>query len=339
MKNKLFIISNESIYHSQNAFFCDNLDMKSTPEGLKKSFDINIIARNSKENRTHKIDIENIKICKNIFSFLFSVFKSLRNNNSKYLLISISPFTFMACILLVILRKKPTVFLRSDGYEEYRSILGFFGPIIYHFMFYVVSKISRLIGCGKKVLKGQTGHVVYPSQLSENWFLKQKEIDLKSIKLLYVGRIRVEKGIFFFLDMMKKIKQDITLTVVGKEKSFKSHNYPENIKFYDVESSEEKLINYYDDNNIFVLPSYTEGYPMVVLESLARLRPVIIFSEIEHIIGDRKGIFVSKRNLESFLDKTNYIKNNYKTIQEDMKKNNLPLKKDFLIELKNSILN
>ena len=78
---------------------------------------------------------------------------------------------------------------------------------------------------------------------------------------------------------------------------------------------------------------------MVVLESLARLRPVIIFSEIEHIIGDRKGIFVSKRNLESFLDKTNYIKNNYKTIQEDMKKNNLPLKKDFLIELKNSILN
>ena len=32
---------------------------------------------------------------------------------------------------------------------------------------------------------------------------------------------------------------------------------------------------------------------MVILESLSRFRPVIIFKEIEHIIEDRKGIFVS----------------------------------------------
>ena len=44
---KLFIISNESIFNYQGKFFCDNIDMKSTPEGLSNKFEVNIIARKS----------------------------------------------------------------------------------------------------------------------------------------------------------------------------------------------------------------------------------------------------------------------------------------------------
>jgi len=339
MQKKLFIISNESIFYSQNSFFCDNLDMKSTPEGLEKSFDINIIARRSKKERAHKINIKNINIYNNILSFLFSIFRSLKVNNCKYLLISITPFTFFACIMLALFRKKPIVFLRSDGYEEYRSILGFLGPSIYHFMFFMVSKLSSLIGCGEKVLRRKKGQVVFPSQLTEKWFLNNKNANLSNIKLLYVGRIRIEKGIFSLFEIMKKVKQDITLSVVGMEKSSDKKNEQKNINIYEIETLEEKLINYYDEHNIFVLPSYTEGYPMVILESLARHRPVIIFDEIKHVIGDKKGIFVSKRNTESFLEKINYIKNNYNKIQKDIKNNDLPLKKDFLKKLENSIFN
>ena len=339
MQKKLFIISNESIFYSQNSFFCDNLDMKSTPEGLEKSFDINIIARRSKKERAHKINIKNINIYNNIFSFLFSIFRSLKVNNCKYLLISITPFTFFACIMLALFRKKPIVFLRSDGYEEYRSILGFLGPSIYHFMFFMVSKLSSLIGCGEKVLRRKKGQVVFPSQLTEKWFLNNKNANLSNIKLLYVGRIRIEKGIFSLFEIMKKVKQDITLSVVGMEKSSDKKNEQKNINIYEIETLEEKLINYYDEHNIFVLPSYTEGYPMVILESLARQRPVIIFDEIKHVIGDKKGIFVSKRNTESFIEKINYIKNNYNKIQKDIKNNDLPLKQDFLKKLENSIFN
>ena len=162
--------------------------------------------------------------------------------------------------------------------------------------------------------------MVSPSQLTEKWFLNNKTADLNNIKLLYIGRIRVEKGIFFLLDMMKKIKQDIVLSVVGMEKFSDKKNEQKNINIYEIETSQEKLINYYDEHNIFVLPSYTEGYPMVLLESLARLRPVIIFEEIKHVIGNKKGIFVSNRSPEGFLEKIQYIKDNYKTIQEEMKK-------------------
>ena len=339
MQKKLFIISNESIFFSKNSFFCDNLDMKSTPEGLKEKFEINIIARNSNKNRSHEIKIKKIHLHKNIFSFLFTILKSFGNENSRYLIISISLYTFFACIILAIFRKKPMLYLRSNGYEEYRSILGFLGPIIYHLMFSITSKISRLISCSERILRGKKGDIVSPSQLTSNWFLNATKAELVKIRLLYVGRLRVEKGIFSLLDILKKINEEISLSIVGIEKFDNKKITQENVNIHEIETKEEKLIKFYDDHNIFVLPSYTEGFPMVLSESLARLRPVIIFKEIEHVIGDKKGIFVANRNPESFLQQINYIKNNYQKIQEDMKKNDLPSKKNFLREFERSILN
>ena len=69
---------------------------------------------------------------------------------------------------------------------------------------------------------------------------------------------------------------------------------------------------------------------MVVLEALARRRPVIIFEDIKHIVGNKKGIFVSKRNFINFFGTLNSIKKNYKKIQKDMKKNKLPTNKEFI---------
>ena len=77
-----------------------------------------------------------------------------------------------------------------------------------------------------------------------------------------------------------------------------------------IETSEEKLIELYDTHNIFILPSFTEGHPMALLESLARCRPVIIFEEISHVVLSKKGIFIAKRNSESLLEKIEYIQSN-----------------------------
>ena len=51
MKKKLFIFSNESISIEENKYYCDNLDLKSTPEGLNKKFEVNLIRQeiNKKE--------------------------------------------------------------------------------------------------------------------------------------------------------------------------------------------------------------------------------------------------------------------------------------------------
>ena len=329
MKKKLFIFSNESIFEDENKFYCDNLDLKSTPEGLNKKFEVNLLGRKSYKRRSHEIKLKKVKVFNNIFSYLSEVINASKNHDSKFLIISISPYTFMISLLIKILGKKPIVYLRSDGYGEYKAILGKIGPLIYHFMFSITGAISNLISCRDYILEGRKGKTINPSQLDSVWLRQPKNAEIKNFKLLYVGRIRVEKGVYSLSELIMN-KRDISLTIVGAEKGTTNRINQSNIKILPTQNNKTKLIKYYDDHNIFVLPSFTEGHPMVLLEALARRRPVVVFDEIKHVIGDKKGIFVSKRNFLSFLGTLNNIKKNYKKIQKDMKKNKLPTNKEFI---------
>ena len=329
MKKKLFIFSNESILPHEGKFFCDNIDLKTTPEGLNKKFEINLFGRKTKKNRSHEIKIKRTKIFTNIFSYVSSVIKSTKQEDAKYLIISISPYTFIVSIFLRMFGKKPIVYLRSDGFGEYKSILGKIGPVIYYLMFSITCSISNLISCRDYILRGKKGKIISPSQLDSTWLRQPKNTEVRNFKLLYVGRFKVEKGIFSLIDLIKN-KKDISLTIVGAEKEVSYNLNQSNVKIFQQQSNKLKLIKYYDDNNIFILPSFTEGHPMVLLEALARRRPVIIFEDIQHVIGDKNGIFVSKRNFVNLLGTLNHIKKNYKKIQNEMRKNKLPTNKEFI---------
>ena len=336
MKKKLFIFTNESIFLQDEKFFCDNIDLKSSPEGLNKKFEVNLLGRKSFKKRAHEIKLKKLKIFSNIFSYLSEVIRSTKIDNTKFLVISISPYTFIICLILRLYGKTPIVYLRSDGYGEYKAILGNIGKLAYHIMFNVTSLVSNLISCRNYILKGKKGKVVYPSQLDSVWLRKPKNQEVKNFKLLYVGRIRVEKGIFSLASLIKN-KRDISLTIVGAEKNTSYRINQSNINIQLTQSNKARLIKYYDDHDIFVLPSFTEGHPMVLLEALARRRPVIIFEEIEHVIGDKKGIFVARRNFLNFFGTLNHIKKNYKKIQKDMMKNKLPTNKEFIEEFVKAI--
>ena len=337
MKKKLFIFSNESIYTSNDKFYCDNLDLKTTPEGLNKKFDVNLFGRKSFQKKAHEIKINKIRVFSNIFTYLLELKKVLKNKEAKFLIISISPYTFLISLFIKILGQKPIVYLRSDGYEEYKAILGKIGPTIYHLMFSITGAISNLISCRNHILRGKKGKIISPSQLDSVWLRQPKNLDIKNFKLLYVGRIRVEKGIFSLAELIKN-KRDISLTIIGAEKGRLSGINQSNIKILPRIINKTKFIKCYDDHNVFILPSFTEGHPMVLLEALARRRPVVIFEEIRHVIGEKQGIYVSKRNFVSLLGTLNEIKKNQRKIQKDMKKNKLPLYKDYIEKFSQGIL-
>ena len=93
------------------------------------------------------------------------------------------------------------------------------------------------------------------------------------------------------------------------------------------------MIKIYDAHNIVILPSFTEAHPKVVDESLSRLRPVIIFEEINHIVKEKYGLFVSKRDATSLSNTIKYIISEYSNIQEKIKTNQLPTKQRFISQL------
>tara|TARA_B100001123_G_C15249157_1_gene1002128 strand:+ start:124 stop:1149 length:1026 start_codon:yes stop_codon:yes gene_type:complete len=329
---KLFIISNEKVYSDKNQFYCDNIDMKSIPENLNKNFDSTLILRKTKFERSHQINISKIKLSSNFFSFLFNVYKSLKENNANYLIVSITPYTFFAYLLLFVFRKKIYVYLRSNGYEEYKKILGLIGPLIYHIMYLVVTFDCKLITCQKRLSKKKSD-LVFPSELDHAWLDNTKLPNLDNPKLLYVGRIKIEKGIFSLINIFKKTSENYVLSIVGVGKKEDINLDSKNIKYLGSGYKPEELIKIYDDHNILILPSYTEAHPKVVDESLARLRPVIIFEDISHIIQNRNGIFIAKRNVESLSSKIEFIMTNYSSIQESMKKNKLPTKNEFFSQI------
>ena len=168
------------------------------------------------------------------------------------------------------------------------------------------------------------------------WLKDYKKHPTDKPRLLYIGRLKVEKGIFSFLKIFNELDIDIHLSIVGKtlnkylndkKISYIGHGYPP-----------IELIKLYDSNNIFILPSFTEAHPKVVDESLARLRPVIIFEEIQHIIKDKMGIFLLKTHAKSLLKTINFIMDNYESIQKSIKENILPTKEKFISEMTNILL-
>ena len=342
--DNLVVLNNEKVSKENNEFYSRNYNFKILPEGLNKYFKVEYIVRKSNTKEHHKLNLQNVKIASNIIQFIYFVISTFKNKNTKYYIITISPYTFVAFLFLFLFRKKVFVYLISSGYEEWKFILGSWSVWIYHIMFTIVTSNSTVIALHDRLYKKKNGHVIASSALDKNWLENFKEVKLDKVRFLNVSRVNPEKGIYEFLEMFKEIKIDAEISIIGKTKSstlqkkFQSIiEDNKNIKFPGYISDRQLLIDTYDKHNILILPSYTEGQPYVVDESLARRRPVLIFEDIKHIIKERKGIFVSKRNIESLTETTKYIMQNYYEIQKDIEKNKFPLEKDMFKQISNVI--
>lgn len=333
--NQLFIIGNEKISFYNKKFYSANVDFKTIVEGLNKYFKVILIARFSSKREIFKINYNKILLTNNIISYILNAILSLKNlRTNKYLIISITPYTFSAFVFLQFFSNEIYLYLRSDGHKEYEKILGKKWVFLYSFMYYFFLKNAKIISCEKKLVVNKNFFLVNPSEIDSRWFKKRKKITFNNIvKIIYVGRIRIEKGILSFVDLFSKIDERFQLTIVGDRYS-KRFNI-KNIKYLNFFSSIKALISQYDKSHILILPSYTESHPKVIYEALARLRPVIIFEDIKHVVKKTKGIFVCKRNVKNFIDKVNFIMTNYNKIQKKISLNTLPKKNIFISQLYN----
>ena len=341
----LVVLNNEKVSKQNGKFFSRNYNFKILPEGLNRYFNVEYIVRKSNISESHELNLDKVKIASNIIQFVYFVLSTFKNKNTKYYIICITPYTFIASLFLFIFRKKVYVYLISSGHEEWANLLGNWSVWIYNIMFTIVTSNSTVIALHDRLYnKKKDFHVINSSSLDEKWFANFKEAKIDKPRFLYVARINPVKGINEFLEMYKNLELDSELSIIGKTNNLTHQNdfrtlmkNTNNIKFPGYISNRQHLIDTYDNHNILILPSYTEGQPYVVDESLIRRRPVLIFEDIAHIIKDRKGIFVSKRDPKSFIETTKFIMTNYMKIQKDIEKNNFPLEKDMFKQISDII--
>jgi len=128
-----------------------------------------------------------------------------------------------------------------------------------------------------------------------------KEISVP-IKFLYVGNFSENKGVFFLISAVEKLRKKYCteLNIVGfgedEEKIYKISKEKKFIKLHGFIPHGERLTEIYRECDIFVLPSlYYEGFPRVILEAWAN-GLFVIASEV----GGIKGIGKDGVNLLFF---------------------------------------
>lgn len=334
MNKNFLIISNDKLFINHDKISSDYNDTINIIEGLAEKNHLSFYCRATYSPRNY---ISKKKKYKKFFKFKF--FDLNRTDNHKIFMISITPFNFFTLLFLKILNNKTMgyVYLRSDGHKEYYYKYGIIGRAIYNFMFKVVTSTLKIISVSKNLTGLKKNYfLVIPSEIDKKWFVNRVKPNLHKPKLLYLGRYKKEKGVFSLINIVNSLSTDLGLNIVGIKQKIISTN--KKIKFFKELSSIRSIISCYDECNIFVLPSYTEGSPKVILESLSRHRPVIVFEDIKHVKKNFKGVFICKRNTKDFLKKINFILNNYSQINKKIKKEKIFTKKDFQKQLSKIIL-
>ena len=151
--DNLVVLNNEKVSKENDEFFSRNYNFKILPEGLNRYFNVEYIVRKSNTQEHHKLNLNKIKVASNIIQFVYFVLSTFKQKNTKYYIITISPYTFISFLFLFVFRKKVFVYLISSGHEEWRFILGRWSVWIYHIMYLIVTSNATVIALHDRLYK------------------------------------------------------------------------------------------------------------------------------------------------------------------------------------------
>jgi glycosyltransferase involved in cell wall biosynthesis len=210
----LYIITNDKFYNEK---YLNHNDLGSIINSFKEYFNINIIARVSK----HKLKflILNRKIKFHNF-FLIKTINNIKlaGKNTKFLFVSLTPFNLIVFLFLKFFLNKKNLYLylRSNGFSEYKIILGSLGKFFYYLMLkIVVNHVKLIVSSADLQIKKKKFNLVQPSELDSEWLNNRYKKDPDSkIKLLYLGRYKKEKGIIDFIKLINLAKFNFEPSVI-----------------------------------------------------------------------------------------------------------------------------
>jgi glycosyltransferase involved in cell wall biosynthesis len=119
----------------------------------------------------------------------------------------------------------------------------------------------------------------------------------------YAGRLSEEKGIYRLFQLAEKLP-NVKFYLVGR-KQCNFNLLPNNIEYFG-RLSHEEMVKFYNSVDIVILPSFTEGFPNVILEAYASGKPILATKEAfpsELKIFGKVGCF---GDFPQFIDELNH---------------------------------
>lgn len=153
---------------------------------------------------------------------------------------------------------------------------------------------------------------------------KRDFVNRRSYRLLFLSRLDLDKGILDLLDAMKILNDrntfNIELLIVGDGdaivdiKNKISENALNNVILYGAETSKNKIKSLYVESDLYILPSYHEGFPRTLYEAMIFKTPILttFVGGIGCIMNSGYNCYkIEPHNPMDIADKIEFVFSNY----------------------------
>jgi len=231
-------------------------------------------------------------------------------------------------------KKKPFVFTQHNNEEIIRTYAHFVGVKLYEtIMSKIIENAASIISVSKSVAKEMESRYGVKSKTIYNGVdldFFTPENDGKEFRdryslgdsriVLFVGKIDKRKGLEYLAHAFEKVKRNVKntkLVIVGKTR-FEEDSYLNKIMemmeafgildsvYFTGEISIEMLQEAYRACDVFVMPSITETFGIVVIEAMASGKPVVVTRSggpEELVVDGKNGFVVGPRDSEALADR------------------------------------
>ena len=264
---------------------------------------------------------------------LFSLRRMVREGRYDVVMLNVSIYTFsilkLALMLLLIPKRgvrEIHVFFHGGRVEHlplvsWSPVRAILLPIMNKAtMLHFLSRVqkegfeSMFRGCATGVFSNYAATDALPS--------KSDQATVRPLRLLFVGRILEQKGMFELLEAIEKLQMDypgrIVLTIVGNGRDLararrRAESLPPGVVEFLGYLEGPALETAYLESDILILPSYSEAFPYVVIEAMRAGLPTIAtpVGALETVICDGvTGLHVRPRDVSQLVGAITTFLNN-----------------------------
>ncbi|MFX1282107.1 MAG: glycosyltransferase family 4 protein [Promethearchaeota archaeon] len=249
----------------------------------------------------------------NIIPFIYSITKIVKKERIHVLHTHSHIFALFSSVIVGKIQKKPVIHTvaGSDVFIHpknpiYRAIMTF----LFNRSNIIIAKSRSLLNQTQKFVKDSQKVFLISNAINFPKESKSKNEKDGSLDIYFIGRLEEVKGVYILIEAFQKAyfysqnKLKLYFIGDGSERKNLEHVVSEKelengVSFLGWRKNPIKYL--YGSNRILVLPSFSEGFPNILLEAAAAQCPIIASSVggmKEMVVNMNNGILIPPKNVE-----------------------------------------